>query len=216
MIYLLCWLTVAGGGNDMELTKALRAVTTAANYQFTVEESGAGGKVEGKFQKDSPICFLADRIEFFRKGDVLVYKQGDNWQKTRTGTLSDPLAILGASMKVRTARLPHEELAQLEKGLTKIRRAEEKDKVTITGDLSEKTARELARSEDRDLARGGTTRLVLDSKGNLTGYEIAIVVKGRLGNAEVDGVKTRAVTLGGIGSTKFELPTAAKKALEAR
>jgi hypothetical protein len=45
-------------------------------------------------------------------------------------------------------------------------------------------------------------------------YEIAIRVQGTRGNAEVDGVMTRTVTINEVGKTKIELPAGAKKALE--
>lgn len=196
-------------GSD-ELAKALRGVTSADSYAFTVKESPAAPAVEARFQKGLPIAFKADRIEFFRKGEMLVYKQGGVWQRTRTGTLSDPLLIFGASAKVRVARLPHEELAVLGKALTNIKKTE----AILSGDFMAEAAKQLARSEDRDLARGGTAKLWLDGEGRLVKYEIAIRVQGVRGNAEVDGVMTRIVTVAELGKVKVEVPAGAKKALE--
>lgn len=202
---------VSAGGD--ELAKALKAVTAAENYHFAVLYDGAGGAVEGRFQKGAPLFFKADRMEFFRSVDVLVYKQGDAWQRTRTGTLSDPLAILGASAKVRAARLPHEELALLAKAITNVKKTPGKDSMIITGAIDEAPARDLARTEDRDVARSAVAKLWLDSDGRLTKYEIAIRLLGKRGNADVDGVSTRTVTIAGLGTTKVEVPAAARKAL---
>ena len=58
-------------------------------YQFTIEESGPGSGVTGKFQQGQPVSFRADGIDFFRQDDVLVYSDAGKWQRTRTGTLSD-------------------------------------------------------------------------------------------------------------------------------
>src|SRR5262245_19078620 len=87
-------------GDEKQLADAARQTAELSGYSFTIEEGNAGEKgtrqqVAGKYQKGQPIFFLADKIEFYKKGEVLVYKDGDNWQKSRTGTLSDPLRILG-------------------------------------------------------------------------------------------------------------------------
>jgi hypothetical protein len=209
-------LAAALGAADDDLTKAIEAVTGAESYRFTVASEGGGpaAAVEGTYRKGEPLSLKADRVEFFRRGEVLVYKQGDAWQRTRTGTLSDPLAILGASAKARSVRPPHEELALVRKVLGAAKKEETSRGVIFTGELSADDARGLARTEDRDLARGGTIHLWLDGRGRLTKYEIAIRVQGRRGNAEVDGTVTKTVTLSDVGTAKFEVPAAAKQALE--
>jgi hypothetical protein len=199
---------IAGAGDD--LAKTLKPITSADNYRFSVQTNAEAPAVDAKYQKGSPLYVQADKIEFFRHGEIMVYKQGDAWQRTRTGTLSDPLRILGASANVRAVRLPHEDLAEIAKGLMKVKTAEK----TITGDLGADAAKKLAPVEDRDLARGATVKLWLDADGRLAKYEIAVRVQGKRGNAEVDGVVTRIVTIADIGKTKVEVPAGAKKALE--
>ncbi len=208
LLTLVSSTTTAHAGDD--LAKALKAVTTADSYAFSVAEGTEMSAVEAKYQKDAPLYCKADKIEFFRSDKVLVYKDKDVWQRTRTGTLSDPLRILGPSAKVRAVRLPHEELAILGKALTKVKKTD----TTLIAEFDADAAKKLARTEDRDLARGGTAKLWLDADGKLTKYEIAIRVQGVRGNAEVDGVMTRTVTVSGVGMTKVELPAGAKKALE--
>ncbi len=207
---LLVLAAFALSAGPEELPKALRGVTGADSYSFTLRESPAAPALEAKYQKGVPVYFNADRIEFFRKGDLLVYKQKDVWQRTRTGTLSDPLLILAASAKVRAARLPHEELAVLGKALTNVKKTE----AILSGEFKAEAAKQLARSEDRDLARGGTAKLWLNTDGRLVKYEIAIRVQGVRGNAEVDGVITRIVTIADLGKVKVEVPAGARKALE--
>jgi hypothetical protein len=193
-----------------ELAKAIRPVIAAESYQFSVKTNGQAQAVEVKYQKGLPLFAQADKIDFFRKGEILVYKDGEAWQRTRTGTLSDPLCILGASAKVRSVRLPHEELAIVGKALKKVERNER----LIAGEFDADAAKTLARTEDRDLARGGTAKLWFDGDGRLAKYEIAIRVQGRRGNAEVDGVMTTTVSLTNVGATKVIVPDAAKKILE--
>jgi hypothetical protein len=198
---------LARAGDDP--VKFLKPITGADSYAFSVSDQ-AQAAVEVKYQKGVPLHCVADKIEFFRTDKVLVYKDKDVWQRTRTGTLSDPLRILAPSAKVRAVSLPHEELAILGKALGKLKKT---DGILI-GTFDEENAKKLARTEDRDLARGGTAQIWLDDKGNLSKYEIAIRVQGVRGNADVDGVMTRTVSVSGVGATKVELPAAAKKALE--
>lgn len=210
---LLALVNQAHAGGD-DLAKAVKGLTEASSYRFTQQDGMVKSAVEVKYQKDSPLYCKADGIEFFRKADVLVYKQGDTWQRTRTGTLSDPLRILAASAKVRAVRLPHEELAVVGAALTNIKKTATKGEILLSGDLGEEAAKKLARTEDRGNARSGAAKLWLDAEGRLTKYEIAIRILGKRGNAEVDGTVTKTVTLAGVGATKLEVPAAVKKALE--
>jgi hypothetical protein len=214
MLHSLCVLAaLAAPTADDDLGKVISTVTGADGYAFTVRETPRA-EVEGRYQKDRPAFFKADRIDFLKKGDVLLYKRDDKWQQSKTGIQSDPLIVLGASAKVRGARLPHEELALLQKHLRDVKKVEEKGQTIYRGDLAEEGARLLAKTEDRDVARRGTVRLWVDDKGRLERYEIVIRLRGKRGNAEVDGESSRTVTLKDIGATKVDVPDEAKKLLE--
>lgn len=213
MSHLLAFSLLLAAGGD-ETSKQLRSLSAAGSYEFSIQDGGPAESVTGKFQKGAPVWFLADKIEFFRKGELLVYKQKDKWQKTRTGTLSDPLVILIPSAKVRKARLPHEELATLDKVWAAVKASEEKEHTVLTGELTEKAAKELARTDQRGVAQGGKAQVWLDAKGRLVKYEITIRLQGRIGGAEIDGMATKLVTLGAIGATKVSVPDEAKKVLE--
>ncbi len=210
-LWFLAALTLAAVDDD--LAKALRAVNHADSYTFTVVEGGEGA-VEGKYQKDRPTSFTADGIDFFRQGDALVYQQGGRWQKAKTGTQSDPLAILAASAKVRGARLPHEEVADLAKHLKNVRKVAEKKHTVYQAQLTEDGARALAKPADREVARGGRARLQVDGRGRLVRYEITIRLKGRRGNADVDGEANRKITIRDMGGTRVDVPDDVKKLLE--
>ena len=212
MIPLLFFLAAIGD----DLAAAVRPVVAAENYHFSVDASNA--KVEGDYQKGLPLFVRADGIDFYRQGDRLVYKQDEIWQRTRTGTLSDPLRILVPSAKVQSVRLPHEEIGQLAKALTNLKKvenkkAEEQGQALISGRFGPADAKQLARTEDRELARGGMAWLWLD-KGQVVKYQIEITVKGVRGNADVDGTVTNTVTISNLGAVKLNVPAAAKKALE--
>ena len=101
-----------------ELARALKQIADSDNYGFQTSLQGRKENgVEGKYQKDQPVYFKAEQVEFFKKGDKLIYKQGEQWQRTKTGVESDPLRILAPSAKVRETVLPHEELNGVEKHL---------------------------------------------------------------------------------------------------
>jgi hypothetical protein len=208
LILIVLSLGAGAGRAGDDLVKKLDAVRGAESYSFSVRDN-TGLNVEARYQRGQPLFCKADGIEFYRKAEVLVYKQGENWQRTRTGTLSDPLRILGASASVRAVRLPQDELAILGKALTAVKNAEG----IVTGDFNMDAAKKLARTADVELARGGSAKLWFDKNGGLAKYIITIRVQGKRGNADVDGVMTRTVTIGDVGTVRIELPAGAKKAL---
>jgi hypothetical protein len=193
-----------------ELAKAVDAITKAESCTFAVQR-GPGDAVDCKYQKGQPLHVVADKIEFYRQADIFVYKQGDTWMRTRTGTLSDPLRILGASAKVRAVKLPLDDLTLLAKSIAQAKQAADK---SWTINLDADAARTLAPIEDRDLAKSATAKFWLGADGKLTKYEVAVRVIGRRGNAEVDGTVTRSITLSNVGATKIDVPAAATKAFD--
>jgi len=185
------------------------------SYAFKVADK-SGKAVEGSFQKDQPVFYQADKILFYKKGDTLVYKQGDDWKRSKTGVESDPLVILAASAKVRAARLPHEELATLAKNLKEAKKEDKKEgALTVyTADLSEDGAKKLAPTESQGVAKSGQAKIWVDKEGAVVKYTVNIRLQGRQGNAEVNGILEKTVTLSDLGKAKIELPAGAKKALE--
>src|SRR5439155_25993389 len=114
-----------------------------------------------------------------------------------------------------TLRLPHEELAGLDKHLKAIKKAPDpEDGLTgYTAELTGEGAKALARTEHRGVAQGGTMKFWVGKEG-VAKYTMTIVLKGKIGNAEIDGQTTRAVTLRQVGTTKLDVPEAARKALQ--
>jgi hypothetical protein len=204
---------------DRPLADAARKTAALRGYAFKIEGDGLGGRgvlVEGKHEKGQPAFFIADRIEFGRKGEVLVYKDAGKWQRTKTGIQSDPLRILGASAKVREARLPHEELSDLVKALKGARQGERKVEgfTVYTGTFDEDGARKLTPVGLRSVARSGEAKLWVSGDGDVQKYTFTIRLQGNIGSVEVDGHMKRTVTLTDRGTARVELPDEAKKALE--
>jgi hypothetical protein len=202
-----------------ELTALARKAGAAKSYTFTVEQKpgpGAGRPVEGKYESGQPVYFKVEKIELFRKGEALAYQDAGGWHRSRTGRLSDPLRVLGATARVRGVRtLPHEELAGLGGDLQKVTKTAGKDKGTTVyrGTLTAAALKKWAPTEVRAVANEGTVEVWV-ARGNVVRYTVALRLKGRLGGAEVDGTSTRTVELRDIGSTKVSVPAAARKALE--
>ncbi len=206
MTHLLLLLTLAADADD--LRAAAGKTAGQPGLSFTVKD-GPGIPLTGSWQKGRPLSVTSDGIPFLRKGDVLVYKDAGKWQRTRTGTLSDPLRILGASARVRTLTPPTEELARLAKEAKDVKK--EKDGYTVT--LGEEAAKAWVPPSERGVARGGTVRVWV-ADGLVTKYEVKVRLMGRRGGAEIDGEASRAVELRDIGKAKVEVPAEAAKLLE--
>jgi hypothetical protein len=211
------FLVGAAAGQEMELQALAGKAGAWKSYAFTIDQKpGPGKPVEGKHQAGQPTWFKADGIEFYRKGTALVYLDGGRWQRSRTGTLSDPLHILGPASRIRrVTALPNEELPGLVKDLTDVKKADGKEKgsTVYTGKLTAAGLKEWAPTESRSVAREGTI-WVESVGGKVVRYSVSFRLKGRRGDAEVDGKLTRTVQLRGAGSTRVEVPAAARKALE--
>jgi hypothetical protein len=222
-------LAGTGHGQDKEkgdLRKALnKAVKTSAalkSYSFQIDErpgQGSAGVFQGKYEQGKPIFFLADKIELFKKGEVLVYKDQGKWERSRTGRLSDPLRVLGAVAKVRGARLPHEELPVLAKALTGIKLVEVEPRGTVyagvyQGELKEADARRLVPKSLEQVAQKGQAKIWVGLDGQVHKYSLTIPVQGRQGNVEINGKVTRSVLLTDRGTAKITVPDEAKKALD--
>ena len=217
--WLFALASPAAKAGDDDLSKALQKAAALERYAFQTEEKlGKGAGVEGAYQKGQPLSLKADKIDFFKAGDVLVYKHGDAWTRSKRGIESDPLIVLGAVAKVNAVRLPHEELADLGKLLRGAKKSDGmEDGCTVyVGDLTEEGAKKLAPAASQGAAKGGTARVFVNGAGAVVKYTLNIRLKGRQGNAEVDGTAEKTVKLSDLGSAKVEVPEAAKKALDGK
>jgi len=108
-------VSLAAGDRD-ELARALKKASGWESYTFAADEMpgpGTGGALEARYQKGKPLSCQADRIEFFRHGDAVVYREGDRWLRSRTGTTVTtcqeapcPLALPGRGCLPRTPQPP--------------------------------------------------------------------------------------------------------------
>lgn len=211
---ILLYLLAAAPVDDMPLNKALQNLAASQSFRFVVNDGGATPSVEGRFERGKPVQLTAERIDFFRDGQKLIYYRDGAWHKPRTGTKSDPLIVMAATTKAQGCPSPIDEVIKVGKLMTNLKRTETDGPPIYSGELTAAAAKELAPPSDRDLAQGGLADVYLDAEGRLTKYRIDIVIRGRRGNADVDGRVTKTVTLTDFGRAKVEVPPAAKKALE--
>jgi hypothetical protein len=223
---LLAFLTVDSfAGEDTAnqgIAPAIRKTAALRGYAFEIEEKpgqGRGGSVQGKFEKGQPVFFVADKIEFFRQGNVLVYKDAGQWQRSRTGTVSDPLRILGGAARVRSAKVPHEELIEVGKLLKAVKKSPQEAggssiQWLYTANLDGQVAKKLVPSNFRSVAQGGQANVWVGADGLVHKYALTLQLRGRLGNADIDGQMDRQVRLADRGTARVEVPEGAKKALE--
>ena len=210
------------GDSKKDLDKAIRTTAALKSYAFQINErpgQGSGGMFQGKFEQGKPIFFLADKIEFFKKGEAVAYKDGNKRERSRTGRLSDPLRVLGGVAKVRGARLPHDELSELAKHMKKITLAKEEPSSTVysgiyQGELEEAAARRLVPKALENVAQKGQAKIWIGLDGQVHKYSLTIPVEGRQGNLEIKGQVARTVLLTERGTAKITVPDGAKKALE--
>lgn len=201
-----------------EMNRALRSLAEAKNYAWTSQDSPGpdAAPVKAEYEKGKPLHAVADKLECYRQGNHVVYLAEKEWTRSRTGTLSDPLRILGSVAKVRSLRLPHEEMAILlesgPKGEVAVRK-EGKSQTKWTFALKEDAIRKLIPSQYAQVAKEGDIEIGGES-GNLSHYRIRIALKGTIGNAEIDGQYVHVVSVTDIGSTMVMAPAAAVKLLE--
>jgi hypothetical protein len=206
-VLLALILPAAARPDDAADLRAAANKAASTSHAFTVTQ-GPGKPLVGTWQKDRPLSVTADGIPFFKKGDKLVYKDAGKWQRTRTGTLSDPLRILGPSARVRALVPPQEELAHLAR-----EKAVKKDREGYTVTLGEEASRAWVPPSERSVALGGTVRVTV-AGGMVTKYVVKVRLKGRRGAVEVDGEATRTVELKDAGKAKVEVPKEVGKLLE--
>jgi hypothetical protein len=81
-----------------DLAAAVKKAAGWDSYAFAVEQPP--GAAEGRYQKGQPLHVRADKMEFYREKDEIVYLDGTQWHRLKRGsTLSPPLRVLGGLSK---------------------------------------------------------------------------------------------------------------------
>jgi hypothetical protein len=206
---------------DAEVVAALAKTRTADRYAFKVEISHQGGdggqtaSVEGRFQKEQPVWMKSGELEAFRKGDQMVVLRKGEWKPENRDT--DRRRVRGVFNvgALRSLRLPHEELAGLEKRFTGFRKLESKegDQDVYVADLTETAGKAFIAEHSERREEGtleGTGRFWVMPEGRISMVEIIARIKKSKGK---DSGVSMWITMSDVGAAKVDVPESAAKVL---
>ncbi len=225
MTIMLAALLATQAANE-EVAAAAKKAAEITSYSFKVTTAGpakgkrTGGTVEGKYEKDQPVCLKSGALEAFRKGGLVVYKEGEEWKRAerkKGEKKADPTLALQA------VKLPHEELDGCDKHFQSVEKAEAKENecTVFSGPLTETAAASLASTGGKGnkaaaaLRYSGTGKLWVNADGRIVKYEFQIKATGERNGKAIDQSIARTVELTDLGTAKVEIPEGAKKLLEA-
>jgi hypothetical protein len=223
MSLMLLALALAQAADGNAVAAAVAKTRTADRYAFKIETTILGGSsvqstvAEGRYQKDQPAFMKSGELEVYRKGESMAVLKKDVWKKADGRDASRRLRGAFSLAGLRALRLPHEELAGIEKRFSAFRKldAKEGDQDVYMGELTEEAARELHDAHlerNAEVVPAGTGRFWITPAGELAMVELIVRTKAKGKNREA-GVSLW-VTLSELGTAKVEVPEAAAKALE--
>ncbi len=235
-------VALCGSAPDEELDKAAAKAAEMAKYAFKltskIEGMGGGGGGGGgagarptdcKVDKDVAIEIKAGDQTAYKKGEVLVYKEGDAWKKYERQQGGGGGGGQGGNRSARTMgllaglRTPHEMLADFGKKLKEVKKAEAKENecTVFSGDLTDEAAKDLGRLGGRgggggggaEFTYSGNAKLWVNAEGAIVKFEIFTNAKGKIRDRDMDIKATRTYEISDVGSAKVEVPEDAAKVL---
>ncbi len=234
---------MAGRAADEELDKAAAKAAEMGNYSCTVtvkmDGMGGGGGGEGRgaqpveinVKADAPIHLKSGEIEAYRKGDVLVAKDGETWKRVERpergqgGGGERPDRRTMAVQRLRGVRAPHEVLKDLKSSAFKeVKREDTEGSKVFSGDLTEEALKALRPAgrrgggADRPAPKStGTAKIWVNGDGVVTKYEVHVETTFKDRNDEDVTTKfTSTVEIKDVGSTKYDVPADAAKQFETK
>jgi len=242
MLLALGAALVLAGSPDEDLDKATAKAAEMVNYSCTITtkmEGGGGGggggggrgmpAVELQIKADAPWHVKAGELEVYKKGEALAVKDGETWKKLgrperpAEGERPDRRAM--AAQMLRGVRGPHETLKEIKSSSFKeVKREDSEGGRCYSGELTEEALKGFAQRRrggggdggDRPAPKStGNAKIWVNGDGAVTKYEVYIesTFMGR-NDEEVTTKRTTTIEIRDIGSTKYEVPEAAAKALE--
>jgi hypothetical protein len=237
---LLCLgvvIGLCGWAPDDEFDKATAKAAGMAKYGFklTVKSEGGGGGGGGgrgmppadvKVDKDIAAEIKAGENTAYKKGDVLVYKEGESWKKyerQQGGGQQGQNKQQAALRALQGLKLPHEVLAEFGKKLKEVKKAEakENDCTVFSGELTDEAAKELGALGGRGggggqaggLTYAGSGKFWVNADGTIVKFEILINAKGKIRDKDVDIKSTRTYEISDVDNVKLEVPEDVTKIL---
>lgn len=227
---LLCsaLMCVAGSlfaaDSKAEITAAAKKLGEQANYSWkstVVVPDGARfrpGPTDGKAEKDGlmylKMSFGDNTTEVVKKGEKAVFTNRDGeWQSAADAEGQEGRGRFMGAM-VRNLRSPAEQAAEVAAGIKEFKQ----DGDALAGELTEEAAKSLMRFR----RGGGDGPAISEAKGAakfwikdglISKYELKVSGKMEFNGNEVDLDRTTTVEVKDVGTTKIEVPEAAKKKL---
>lgn len=210
-----------------EIAAAAKKLGEKANYSWrttVVVPEGTqfrSGPTDGKTEKDGFMhvkwTFGENTTDVVKKGDKAAFTNRDgDWQTLAEVENQEGQARFRAGM-VRNLRTPAEQAGEIAAGAKELK----KDGDAIAGDLTEEAAKNLMRFR-RGGGGGGEGPAISGAKGSakfwvkdgvLTKYEFKVSGKMDFNGNEIDLDRTTTTEIKDVGTTKVEVPEAAKKKL---
>jgi hypothetical protein len=217
-------LRAADPGPKDELAGAAKKVDEAGNYSWktVVEFGNVTGTTEGKAEKGGPLwlsmAFGDNTTEAIRKAEKWAVKTSDHdWQslselEAAAGTEPGPQQFLARLLQ--NFKAPGAEAAEMADKIKEVK----KDGDIYSGELTEAGAKELlsfgrrrANAPEPKNAKGSVK--LWTKSGLLSKYELKLQGTMNIGGEDRDVDRTTTVEIKDVGTTKIEVPEAAKKKL---
>lgn len=218
---LICWLALpllatAAGPKD-EVVAAARSLGEKPNYTWrstvAVPEGSQfrPGPTDGKTERNGfthlTISFGDNVIEAAAKGGKIVATNQDGEWELVSETDEGEGAARFRNRMFRNFKAPAAQAAELAAGTRELKKEGE----TFSGDLTDDAAKAQFRFGNVSHAKGSATFWLKD--GVLTKYEVKIQGKVEFNGNERDVDRTTTVEIKDVGTTKVNVPEAAKKKL---
>jgi len=212
----------AGPDLDAALGKAALMDNYTAGIMVRKEGASDPGKAEGlapvevRVMPGSALHLKSGELEGYRKGDVLVVQEGGLWKRF------EPSGDKGAGEADKLAHVlaPHEILRDLKSTSFKhVRREDTEGGRVFSGALTDDAIKKLMTHKPPGAAGekalpSAAAKFWVNGEGLVTKYELTFEFKAEPG--KTDGValkKTKTIEFRDIGSTKYEVPAEALKAM---
>jgi len=205
-----------------DLDAALGKAAQMDNYTAGIMVRKEGGSdpamapIEFRVMPGAAIHLKSGELEGYRQGDVFVVREGGAWKRF------EPTGDKGAGGYDKLAQIPapHEILRDLKSSSFKqIRREDTEGSRAYSGALTDDAIKKLMARKPGGAAGERTlpsaaAKIWVSGEGVVTKFELTFEYKAQPGKTDGEaGKKTKTVEFREVGSTKYEIPAEATKAL---
>lgn len=211
------------------LAAAARRMEDVERYSFKVTATTSGEKgeksgapIECRVDRHAGIEIQGKQGKIYKKGDVVVYRDGDAWAKfegMRKDAKEGQKKFAGFLQLLRETKAPHELLADLPRKLRDVKQAEQKehDCVVFSGTLTDEAARELGTAGRRggkgEFSFSGQATVWINPDGQIVKFQTVVNAKGKIREEEREIKATRTYELRDLGTAQPEIPDEVAKLL---